>query len=434
MLPCVLGPMTDNFTAIAEIRRVETQLNLLAHRTENAVLVCEQNRRDLESRGGGEEYYQQRYAVANIVNDSYLTILEQMGRKVHPSTDKEISRPLSILFDPDGQLGIVDWNKGINIYSEDYQLQQVLPVKNGNPVTNPNAINQSAGAAFSPDGTRIAVASFKKHVVRIFDTKTGLAIADIGEAGKGGGFDAGRLKNPRRVEWLDNDRVLVISLQGRGQGSTRGRGFVAVYDLSGKSAPECWLTFGESAVGKAFIDRPIDCDRDKADPNYLWILERKANRVVKLNLKTKLVDDIVHPPKGACFDNSWSVASLSDGLLAVASNSQGKILVIDLATRGLISAIDPAIVGAGQGFRDCKQISKGLIGFTDQTTKGLYAVPVFENLRIPYELDLPEGAEPEADLIMPGFNYQDKIFTRSLLGKVEVPPRIAVPFRISVGD
>ncbi|MDJ0652498.1 MAG: hypothetical protein QNJ27_05795 [Simkaniaceae bacterium] len=367
----------------------------------------------------------------NRIDSSHLEVFKKLGVKVSPKTSK-LKRPTGLGLDSSGRLGAINYYGGLNFFNSDYSTHSVFPVSYQTPLTNNEGIAHSMGFEVNPDG-KCAIASWGKHCVRVYDA-TGKLLFTIGVPNARGHVADGKLWNPRRATWLPNGNLAVCSYYGFGEGS-KNHGHITEYSGSSGELIATRLGFydnGQSEVGSNVVYRPIDFKLDRNDSKIAWISEYGRGKILKVDLESWRVTDIIYAPNGTTFDSPWGICTTKDNQVVVASIKQQSILVVNIEDKKLYREIQPTSFGTGVDVRDIVEVEQGYLAYSEWGTGSVSVASIEGVLEVQFEqLRLPEDSTIELELIPDEFDPQTSKYTIEIDCYQDIPEAICIPYEIS---
>ena len=361
-----------------------------------------------------------------------LDIAAIIGKKLNSLSfgGNTINSPTGLALD-EGKIVVINHYQKAYRFSSDWSIDKIYPIPVQDPTDSNQGISYSFGIDFdrgnAPDETtKVSIASWSRHLVRIYDKLTGQKLFQIGEYNDPGNVIDGKLRYPRRAIWLPNGNLLICSHQGIGDGGT-GDGHLSEYDGSTGNFIATRLKYysdGDSAIGKDIIYRPIDA---KLHDGFLWVSEFGRNRILKINIDSWLVEDIFYAPHGSSINGTWAITITNDSVLVCAANSLERLVGIDLNTRSLAFEI-PLCSG---NFRDVIEISPGYLAVTEWNSKALYVVPTIKNIQIAYEpYTIPDGFEIAPETVLDNYDLTNNLLTVDVDKLDCIPEQLVINYRV----
>ena len=375
----------------------------------------------------------QNFAVAELRNTDHLDLIAKIGGKVSGKihTTANVNYPTAIKVFTPGQATIISYYQRLIDYTPNWDIDSIYPIAYENPTPAANkGIAYSTGFDINQSNGDIAICSYIRHIVRVY-AKDGALKFQIGVTQSTGHQSANKLWNPSKCIFLPNGNILVVNHNGRGKDATN-HGHLSEYSGKDGSFVATRLGFysdGQSTIGSNILYKPMGLDIDKKDPNLIWVTEYTRGRLLLINLTTWVIEDIYYPGAGYNYLNSYGVASLSDGNVAIASNVQGSIMIIDRTTKEIIRELDVTKVGAAPDFRDVKELEPGFLVFSSWSATAVFVMPIKDTTEIPYDQPpLPFEASLITDVQFPGYDADTGILTRKISDLGDVPAKLAVPY------
>ena len=247
---------------------------------------------------------------------------------------------------------------------------------------------------------------------QVYNRDTGELISTIGEPSTLGNVADGRLRNPFSALLLDNGNVLVSCYNGAGDnGATLGT--ISEWDISTPSATLVRVVTqgGNSIVGSNLINRPSSMVFTDDNKTHVWAVSYVQGLILKLNIETGEVEEIITSPTGADIRQSFGFALMQDGNMLIASRFADLIYIIDPVSKALVATLDPSLYGATTvDLRGVFEFSEGIIGFCDWTTQILY-LGAIDKVSVQYTTGfIPAGWEVERSTLPPEMS-EDFIMT-----------------------
>lgn len=356
------------------------------------------------------------------LNDNYKAIANKIGAKLTRSywDGTIINQPSAMAFDGNGNLVVANYYGQTYRFTNDWQIDLIFPIAYEEPDLS-NGIAFSLG--FAVNATKIAIASYARHLVRIYDRFSGAILAQIGIYGQAGNAVDGKLFNPHKLVWLDNGNLLVCCHSGTGIGAGN-QGHITEYDGSSGALIATRAGYfgnGQSRIGTNIVYKPYDI---KLEADYLWVTELLRDRVLKINTATWLIEDIYYGidyPRAICF--------LSDGNFAVASGTTNKIYGVE-PDHSIIWSIDCSKICVSGGFRDLIEIEPGYLAFTDSEGGTLTVVPIEPELQVDFApIPALDGYEVASEYLPKEFNLATGKAHYNFHNIDRVASEIVIPYR-----
>lgn len=348
------------------------------------------------------------WKVISPLNNNHQSIVNQIGVRLSPTLNPGIINRASGFARDGADLVVFNYSDQPQRFTKDLNLSYVdtYQVPYGNPDNTNDTIAFSYGGSVT--STQVAVASYARHVVRVYDRNTGVMQYEIGVPNDPGDVIDNKLYNPRKTLWLPNGNLLVCSYRGLGNGAT-GEGHISEYNGSTGAFVQTHLAYlqdGEPEIGTNDIYRPLDMDFDLSNANKIWVSVYGRNKVVLVDITNNYdVELIVASQAGFSLTNPWGIAPLSNGNIAVASDASDTILGINPTTQSLEWEIEVLKYGGLGGVRDVIELIPGYIVFCDWNTNVVFVAKIPGNTTIPYSAPTIEnGWEVDPNYISPGLD------------------------------
>ena len=372
--------------------------------------------------------------VATIIGNEQETILSLLSRKV--AKQDGINAPVAMSRDG-SQLYVANHYDKIYAFSNELDISYHLPVNYENP-TDPNTgIAYTFGFAFDPNSDKVAICSWSRHICRIYNKLTGELLYQVGLYNDAGDAIDNKLYYPKNPLWLPNGNLLVCSFRGVGVDGTNAYGHVSEYDATTGTLVGSCLKYSEdlSHLNRDVVKYPIKILLDPTDNNILWVAEYYRGRILKFDLTTKLIVDFIIAPIGYNFDLLWTFCFLSDGNIAIASQSTGLIVVMNPVTKQIISSIDVRQFGISADIRDVIELQPGYLAVStwsavDNIDRCVRIVPIAKEIVLTYNMpETPEGYEIAAEKLPTNFNPETGTATYTVTCLHKASEQIIIPFR-----
>ena len=352
------------------------------------------------------------------LNNNYLDWAQKIGVRLSHELNngtEMINSPVAFGIDPtNGQKYLANYYQRTGLITDNLAYEGYLPFAYEEPNDSNHGIAYVRNLDFDSESSRVALVSQFRQIVRIYDkTREAPPIAQIGVFNSAGQAIDGKLYEPYDCLFLPDGNLIISSHRGNGATTTskKNQGHVSEYDHNGNFVSTLLehQKDGIAKIGNNICRNPKRIRLDLTDSNFLWISDNSG--VLKFNLTSKVIEDIVQAPTGINGGSVKSFCFLSDGNMAVLSEALPGVYVINPETKELVTAIDVRQYGGTEQVRDILELEPGLLAVTCWAAmtrnRVVVAVPINEIFSIPYSpLEIPENYEVASDLL-PNFYHNE---------------------------
>lgn len=353
-------------------------------------------------------------AVISPLDGAWQDIRDKAGPRFSNALNGGVvNRPSAFCKSPDGNILLGQFsNAPIIVNPLTGAIVATLPIPYQNPQAGNTGMGYVTSAAYSPDGSKLALGNYYRHLVRIYDTSTWAMISEIGVPSSAGNPQDGKLfRVYGDCLWIDNNTIAVPSYQGThapsGSPAYNDRGSITVWDVSSATAVldrfAMWSSLAAlPAVGSSNMRRPMDIRRDPIDANAAYISayeNRMIVRVADITAAEWVVSEVYLPPSGLTeggntpnFVNPWGFDVSPDGKeLLVAPNGQD-IIAMDLQTRELNWSRSKNSNGTSGGWWSIAYVNDDFFIVSDWNQAAAFLLPTGVDASVSFDpITLPEG-------------------------------------------
>lgn len=365
------------------------------------------------------------WQIIKRISSNHNEVAAAIGKKLDNNSfgGGVINAPAGLATD-EGKIVVINHFEKAYRFSSDWSIDKVYPIPLQDPVDDSIGIAYSFGIDFSTDN-KVAIASWSRHIIRVYDKLTGVKLFQIGQYDDAGNVADNKLYYPRRALWLPNGNLLVCSHQGSGQSAT-GEGHLSEYNGTTGEFIATRLKYyddGDSKIGKDIVYLPIDI---KLHDDYLWVAEFGRSRILKINLTTWLVEDIFYAPHGTNINGTWAINITSDNVLVCAATESQRLVGIDLTTRAAVFNI---ALCTGN-FRDVIEVSPGYLAVTEWNAQALYVVTTSDKIKVAYEpYTIPEGFQIALETVPANYDLTTNLLSIDI-DKIDcIPDQLVINYR-----
>lgn len=353
-------------------------------------------------------------AVISPLDGAWQDIRDKVGPRFSNALNGSVvNRPSAFCKAPDGNILLGQfYNAPVIVDPLSGAIVATLPIPYQNPQAGNTGMAYVTSAAYSPDGSKLALGNYYRHLVRIYDVATGALLSEMGVPNSAGNPQDGKLS---RVYgdclWVDNNTIAVPSYQGdhapTGTPAYNDRGSITIWDVSSAIATldryAMWSSIAAlPAVGSSNMRRPMDIRRDPLDANAAYISayeSRMIVRVADITAAEWVVSEVYLPPAGVTeggntpnFVNPWGFDISPDGKELLVAPNGHDIIAMDLQTRELNWSRSKSSNGTSGGWWSIAYVNDDFFIVSDWNQAAAFLLPTGTKAAIGFDpIALPDG-------------------------------------------
>lgn len=360
--------------------------------------------------------------------DLHVRVQNEVGSRVSQDLFPQlVNRPTAIQVLPNGKIVIYNYYQRQQKFTSDYAAVGDIGITYQNPTEENEGIGYLFGGKINTSQTRVALASWARHVVRVYDLDDPTTyLFEIGVPASGGHVADGKIGNPFDVVWLPNGNLLVSCYTYRGANGTN-HGHVSEYSGDTGQLVASRLEFGGLNSNTGFVTqggvyRPGRMHVDSV--GKLWLINHGRNEIGRFNMTPNehgyyQFEAAYYSPAGTNWGSLYGIClSSNEQTVIVGSRNDQRIYGLDIETHAAMFIIEPAKMGLGTDFRDVRllkhQDGADYVIFSDWSRHSVCVVRCSETEQIAYTIPTPPigmSIDNATDSLSPQLNTETGILS-----------------------